>query len=191
MRILLYLRNTRGETLYYPRQPGHNLVIEAFADSDHCACPDTRRSQSGRVIKVNGCTVFAKSSLQKIVTISPMESEYVAAVECGQDVTHMRRIVEDDLGHIQPSFTRIYCDNDSAILLSERPIQHSRSKHIDARYYWIREKVRDGILKLFPINTLDQQADILTKSPAMATFNRLKYRIMGAAIWFHPSQHRP
>ena len=189
-RILLYLRNTREEKFFFPHQSNGDLIVEAFSDADYATCSDTRRSQSGAVIKINGCTVFARSALQKIVTLSPMESEYVAAVECAQQVVHIRRIVEDDLGHAQPGNTRIYCDNDSAILLSERPINHSRSKHIDVRWHWIREQTTRGILRLFPIGTKDQQADILTKSPPMETFNRLKQRILGTSTWSHPSPLR-
>ena len=150
MRILLYLRNTKDDTLFFPRRPGGGLIIEAYTDADYATCPDTRRSQSGAVIKINGSTVYARSALQRIVTLSPMESEYVAAVECAQQVIHVRRIVEEDLGFTQSAPTRIYCDNDSAVLLSQRPIHHTRSKHIQVRFHWIREQTDNGNPSLVP-----------------------------------------
>ena len=42
----------------------------------------------------------------------------------------------------------IFCDNISAIAITQNPVQHSRTKHIDIRYHFIREHVMNGIVEL-------------------------------------------
>nr|GEU72435.1 integrase, catalytic region, zinc finger, CCHC-type, peptidase aspartic, catalytic [Tanacetum cinerariifolium] len=58
----------------------------------------------------------------------------------------------------------MYCDNKSAIALCCNNVQHSRSKHIDIRYHFIKEQVENGVIKLYFINTVYQLADLFTKA---------------------------
>ena len=58
----------------------------------------------------------------------------------------------------------MYCDNKSAIALCCNNVQHSRSKHIDIRYHFIKEQVENGVIELYFVQTLFQLADILTKA---------------------------
>ena len=60
--------------------------------------------------------------------------------------------------------TVIYCDNQSCIKLSENPVFHDQSKHIEIRYHFIRDWVQRGAVQLVYVSTDDQVADILTKS---------------------------
>jgi hypothetical protein len=57
----------------------------------------------------------------------------------------------------------IYCDNQSCVKLSENPVFHDRSKHIEIIYHFIRDRVQKGVVKLQYISTDEQIADILTK----------------------------
>nr|GEX07558.1 ribonuclease H [Tanacetum cinerariifolium] len=58
----------------------------------------------------------------------------------------------------------MYCDNKSAIALCCNNVQHSRSKHIDIRYHFIKEQVKNGVIELYFVNTEYQLADLFTKS---------------------------
>ena len=60
----------------------------------------------------------------------------------------------------------IFADNQGAIKLSENPKHHSRSKHIDVKFHFIREASQQGLIRLVYIPTTDMVADILTKSLA-------------------------
>ncbi|KAK1387877.1 hypothetical protein POM88_016055 [Heracleum sosnowskyi] len=77
-----------------------------------------------------------------------------------------------DYGLVLNNIT-IYCDNTSAIAISDNPVQHSRTKHIDIRHHFIRENVERGTVKLIYVPTEKQLADIFTKPLDEATFNRL------------------
>ncbi|GKB92875.1 hypothetical protein Tco_0965147, partial [Tanacetum coccineum] len=57
----------------------------------------------------------------------------------------------------------LYCDNKSVIALCCNNVQHSRSKHIDIRHHFIKEKVENGVVELYFVRTVYQLADIFTK----------------------------
>jgi hypothetical protein len=92
-----------------------------------------------------------------------MESEYMAASAAAQEAIWLNRLLEE-LGFRMPKPITIYEDNKAAILFSDHPGDHRRSKHIDTRKYFIREAVINGEIKLEYIPTLDQLADGLTKA---------------------------
>ena len=64
---------------------------------------------------------------------------------------------------LQLKATWIYCDNQSCIKLSENPVFHDKSKHIEIKYQYIRDLVEKGVVELHYITTDEQIADILTK----------------------------
>jgi hypothetical protein len=96
------------------------------------------------------------------VTLSTAEAEYMAACEACTKAVWLRKLISDLFDQI-PESTIIYCDNQSCIRLSEHPVFHERSKHIEIKYYFIRDKVQEGKVKLKYIPTDEQTADILTK----------------------------
>ncbi|GJZ42837.1 retrovirus-related pol polyprotein from transposon TNT 1-94 [Tanacetum coccineum] len=67
----------------------------------------------------------------------------------------------------------LYCDNKSAIALCCNIVQHSRAKHIDVRYHFIKEQVKNGLVELYFVRTEYQLADIFTKPLPRERFNFL------------------
>ena len=70
--------------------------------------------------------------------------------------------------------TQICIDNKSAIALAKNPILHDRSKHIDTRYHYIRERVTNKEVQLEYMRSHDQIADIFTKPLKFEDFTRLR-----------------
>ena len=68
----------------------------------------------------------------------------------------------------------IYCDNSSAIALSKNFVFHKRTKHIDAKFHYIRELVNNGEIVLQHCRTEDQFTDILTKLLGKNSFEYLR-----------------
>nr|GEV42732.1 hypothetical protein [Tanacetum cinerariifolium] len=64
-----------------------------------------------------------------------------------------------------------------AIAISCNPVQHSRTKHIDVRYHFIKEKVKQGIVELFFVGTEYQLADLFTKALPEERFKYLVRRL--------------
>ncbi|GJW09755.1 retrovirus-related pol polyprotein from transposon TNT 1-94 [Tanacetum coccineum] len=161
-RIFRYLRGTVNRGLWYPKDS--SIALTAFADADHAGCQDTRRSTSGSMQFLGDRLVSWSSKRQKSAAISSTEAEYIAMSGCCAQILWMRSQLTDyGLG-----FNKIpmYCDNKSAIALSCNNVQHSRSKHIDIRFHFIKEHVENGVIELYFVNTEYQLADIFTKALA-------------------------
>ncbi|GJZ50283.1 hypothetical protein Tco_0604473 [Tanacetum coccineum] len=67
----------------------------------------------------------------------------------------------------------LYCDNKSVIALCCNNVQHSRAKHIDVCYHFIKEQVENGVVELYFVRTEYQLADIFTKPLPRERFNFL------------------
>ena len=100
---------------------------------------------------------------QHSIALSTAKVEYVIVESCGSQVLWIKYQILDysiDLGNVP-----ILCDNTSVINLSKNPILHSRAKHIEIRYHFIKDEVAKNNFKIIFINTENQIADIFTNSP--------------------------
>ena len=79
--------------------------------------------------------------------------------------------------------THVYCkafeDNSVALEMSRLPKMRPRTKHINVYYHHFREYIRKGIIKIFPIDTTKQVADIFTKPLVQNTFVKLRRKLLG------------
>ena len=73
--------------------------------------------------------------------------------------------------------TVVHCDNQSGIRLSENPVFHDRSKHIDIRYHFLRDCVHMGTIKLEYIQTDEQVVDIFTKALCKQSFVKFRDKL--------------
>ncbi|KAJ7980732.1 Retrovirus-related Pol polyprotein from transposon TNT 1-94 [Quillaja saponaria] len=141
---------------------------------------DDRRSTSGYVFMLGRGAVSWSSKKQSIVTLSTTEVEFVAATAYGCQATWLRRILED-LHFKQEEATTIYCDNSSAIKLSRNPVLHGRSKHIDVKFYFLRDLTKERVIDLIYCRSEDQVADIFTKPLKVAAFQKLR-KLLGVGM---------
>ncbi|GJY44777.1 retrovirus-related pol polyprotein from transposon TNT 1-94 [Tanacetum coccineum] len=169
-RIFRYLKGTVHQGLWYLKDS--SIALTAFADADHAGCQDTRRSTSGSMQLLGDRLVSWSSKRQKSAAISSTEAEYIALSGCCAQILWMRSQLTD-YGF---GFNKIpmYCDNKSAIALCCNNVQHSRSKHIDIRFHFIKEHVENGVIELYFVNTEYQLADIFTKALGR---NRIEFLI--------------
>jgi hypothetical protein len=115
--------------------------------------------------------VHAKSVKQKIVTKSSTEAEMVATSDSANQSLHMRRFLEEQ-GHVQGPVL-MYQDNVSCMALINKGRSNSeRTRHMDIRYFWLAERVKNKEVKLIHLRTEDMCANILTKPIQGAQFNR-------------------
>ncbi|GJT69389.1 retrovirus-related pol polyprotein from transposon TNT 1-94 [Tanacetum coccineum] len=132
-----------------PMVPPNNLGsdLKGYSDSDYAGCNMDRKSTSGACQILGGKLVCWSAKKQQSVAMSSAEAEYMVP---------------------------IFCDNTSAIAISNNPVLHSRTKHIDIRYHFIRDHSLKEDIELHFIFTEYQLANIFTKPLDEPTFTRLK-----------------
>ncbi|GJS94358.1 retrovirus-related pol polyprotein from transposon TNT 1-94 [Tanacetum coccineum] len=146
-RIFRYLKGTVHRGLWYPKDS--SFALTAFADADHAGCQDTRRSTSGSIqlLGLLDCKLGRLKRPEESVRYQVRKLNYICPSFWlfGRQVLWMRSQLTD-YGF---GFNKIpmYCDNKSAIALCCNNVQHSRSKHIDIRFHFIKEHVENGIGK--------------------------------------------
>nr|GEU70077.1 copia protein [Tanacetum cinerariifolium] len=173
-RIFRYLKDTIHMGLWYPKDTGFELT--AFSDSDHARCLDSRKSTSGGIQFLGGDKLVSWSSKkQDCTSMSFAEAEYVSLSACCAQVLWMRTQLRDYGFHFDK--IPMYYDSKAAIAISCNLVHRSRTKHIDVRYHFIKEKVEKGIVELFFVETEYQLADLFTKALPEERFKYLVRRL--------------
>ncbi|GKB97369.1 retrovirus-related pol polyprotein from transposon TNT 1-94, partial [Tanacetum coccineum] len=147
-RTFKYLKGTPNLGLWYPKGSGFDL--KAYSDSDYTGCNLDRRSTLG--VADTWRKVIAAGCYAQVLWIKSQLADY--------DVLYDK--------------VPIFCDNTSVISISNNPVLHSRTKHIDIKYHFIRDHILKGDIKLHFVPTDLKLADIFTKSLAEPSFTRLE-----------------
>ncbi|GKA53074.1 retrovirus-related pol polyprotein from transposon TNT 1-94 [Tanacetum coccineum] len=159
--------------LWYSKDFGFDLT--AYLDVDHARCHLDRKSTSGSVQFLGDKLACWSSKKQNCMSISTAESEYVAVSGCCAQVLWMRTQLTD-YGFFYDKVP-IYYDSQSAIAISCSLIQHTRTKHIDVRYHFIKDHVEKVTIELYFVGTEYQLADLFTKSLPEARFKFLVVKL--------------
>ena len=138
-------------------------------DADWAGSVVDRKSTSGCCFSLGSASIFWKSEKQKSVALSNAKAEYIAASMSCCEAVWLQKLFSELFGHVLDT-TVILCDNQSGICLSENPVFHDRSKHIDIRYHFIRDMVPRGTVRLDHIGTNELVTDILTNSLGKVKF---------------------
>jgi hypothetical protein len=111
--------------------------------------------------------------LQKAATISnsSTEAEYISAWEATCEIVWLCRILQD-LGVIQKSTTTLLIDSQSTIKMAKNPVFHSKTKHVDTKYHFIRSLIVKDIIKPQFCPSEDQTSDIFTKPLGRIKFTK-------------------
>ncbi|GKC09867.1 hypothetical protein Tco_1001477 [Tanacetum coccineum] len=126
------------------------MSLTAYIDADHAGYQDTRRSTSGSAQFLGDKLVSWSSKKQKSIAISSTKAEYIALFGCCAQILWMRSQLTDY--GFQFNKIPLYRDNKSATVLCCNNVQHSRAKHIDVRYHFIKEKVENETVELVDRN---------------------------------------
>lgn len=162
--LFRYLQGTKDLRLVYRGdQFSVTELFRVFSDSAHGDSIDTGRSTSGYLLTIGGGAVSWSSRLQTLVAQSTTEAEYIAAVDAGREAVWMRNLLQE-LGYSLSGPTVLHMDNQSAISVAKNPEHHGRMKHLDLRFFWLRDQVKAGLLVPRFVGTENMPADILTKA---------------------------
>ena len=160
--IWKYLLNSINYELVFNNK--EKPILQGFADADWGGDYPTRKSTTGYVFTFGNTTTSWASKLQKTVALSSCEAEYMALKDAIKEYFWLNYIF-DQIVMLSDfkSENILFTDSQSAIALAKNPEHHSRTKHIDIQYHFVRESIQDGKILLKYLPTDMQVADGLTK----------------------------
>ena len=150
--------------------------LYGYSDANWAGDVDTRRSTSGYVFKIADSTISWSSRKQATVAKSTTEAEYVSLNQATQEAIWMRQLLSD-IGHKADKPTLLYEDNQGAIDIAKNQRFHSRTKHIDITFHFIRERISSNEIKLVYCESESMLADIMTKGLSKIRFEKLRYML--------------
>ena len=157
-----YLWGTKDYLLTFRRSD--NLEVIGYSDLDFAGCIDTRNSTFGYLFLLARGAISWKSAKQTITASSTMEAEFVA---CFEVMVHGLWLWNFILGlGVVDSIAkplRIYCDNAAAVFFSKNDKYSNGAKHMELKYFAVKEEVQKQRVSIEHISTLLMVADPLTK----------------------------
>ena len=170
-RIFRYSKGTQHYGLLYKK--GNSDNCSGFSDADWGGDLDDQKSTSGYVFQIGETAITWRSKKQTCVALSTAEAEYVALSSTAQESLWLQQLLVDLTKEPTKSVV-IYEDNQSAIIMAKDPQFHGRSKHIDIKYHFIRERVTNRSLELKYCKSANMVADIMTKGLTGERFEKLR-----------------
>ena len=167
------------------------MIFRCHVDADFAggwSSNDTHNAEmvlscTGFVISYAGCPIYWPSKLQTEIALSTTEVEYIALSMAMREVLPFLNLMQE-INSVLPAgspkfFCKVWEDNQSCIKVAESPKFTPRTKHIALKYHHFRRFVSDGTVAIFPINTLEQIADIFTKPLDGTQFAYLRKKLCG------------
>ncbi|KAK1419452.1 hypothetical protein QVD17_28620 [Tagetes erecta] len=159
-RIFRYLKGKPNLGLWYPYEG--NFELYSYSDSDFGGYALDRKSTTGGCQFLGPRLVSWQCKKQTNVSVSTAEAEYIAAsAGCSQVLWLQNQLLDYEFNFLK---TPIYIDNIAAMFITANPVQHSKTKHIEIRYHFLRDNSEKGLIILIKVHTDKQLADLFTKS---------------------------
>jgi hypothetical protein len=191
--LVRYLKKSRDLGVCF--QPNTEKGFECYCDADFSGNwtasiadvdPSISKSRSGWVVFYASCPIIWASKLQTQTALSTTEAEYIAMSMALLDVIPIMELIKEIKRHHIPVICTkpyVYCkvfeDNSGALELARLPKLRPCTKHINVCYHHFRKHVCKGLIKIFPVGTSDQIADVLTKALAQNDFVRHRIHLCG------------
>ena len=175
-RLLAYMHKYPDAKVIYKAS---NMQLITHADASYL-CETGARSRAGGIMwlgdtanptQVNGAVTCICKIIDAVVA-SAGEAEYAGLFILAQEAEVIRTTL-DEMGHKQPA-TTIYCDNACAVGIANDTIKQKRSKAIDMRFHWVRDRVRGGHFDIKWIKGINNLADFFTKALPIHEYQTIK-----------------
>ena len=174
-RILKYLHGTKDLCLHL--SVDQIIAIRAFIDASFAVHPDMR-SHTGCAITLGAGALYVKSIRQKLASKSSTEAELIALSDALGQVIWTRNFLEA-LGYKMEPAT-VYQDNMSTMaMIKNGSPTSSRTRHINIRFFFAKDRVDQGEIKIEYCPTEDMWADIFTKPLQGALFIKMRNLVLG------------
>ena len=125
----------------------HEYRLYGYTDANWARSISNRKSTSGGCYSLGSAMISWFSRKQSSVALSTAEAEYIVACSASCESIWIRKLMSG-LFNLELDTTVILCDNQSCIKMTENPVFHDRSKHIEIRYFYIQDMMQKGAIKL-------------------------------------------
>ena len=178
-RVLRYVKGTIDYSLIY--HGSGDPIPTCWQDASFADGPG-RRSRTGFVILMCDAAVAWGSRLQVTVCLSTVEAEYVALCAAAQELKYILQLLEG-FGIVIHRPVLVHEDNKGCVFLAMNMSTTNKSKHIDIKYHFIRQCIREKKMTVVWCETSQMIADILTKfSLSSSQHLALALKMMGGAL---------
>ncbi|KAF4146307.1 Reverse transcriptase (RNA-dependent DNA polymerase) [Phytophthora infestans] len=162
--ILRYLKGTRELKLEFlrPQAPQHRISVAIYSDADWAGDKDAK-STSGGLLTINDMLISWYSKNQSTVALSTAEAEYIAGATAVQDCLWVKQLIDELKLRVKGDNVILHVDNQSAIKNMENDVTTARMKHINIKFHFIRDAIRNEGISIRYCPTTEMKADILTK----------------------------
>lgn len=168
-RVLRYLKQTAHYVLRISHHHDHNMYV--YSDADWAGDPNDRTSTSGYLLYFGQSPISWTSKKQKTVARSSTEAEYRAVASAVAETNWVMNLLHElKVPLCRPP--NIYCDNIGATYHCQNPVMHSKMKHIEVDFHFVRDQVVKEAIVVRHIHAADQLADTLTKALPKPAFLR-------------------
>ena len=168
-RVLRYLKGTKDVGIIYRRDPeerraglGH-MTPWGYCNANYAKDSHDQKSTSGYAFMLANGPIAWKPKKQPSVALSTTEAEYYALGITCQEGVWLKQLCQEIFMALNKSI-HIFLDNTGAVALSKNPVFHSRSKHIDIRWHFIRDLIQSGSIRSSHIPGVKNGTDFLTKA---------------------------
>ena len=177
--VLRYIKGSLNHKLVFKKSKD-SLEAIGYSDSDWASSKENRKSTTGFCFTLNseGPMISWKSKKQQTVALSSCEAEYMALTAATQEAIFLSNLAEE-FGIVTDSPTRIFGDNQGSIALVKNPVNHEKTKHIDIKHHFVREKFSQGIIDIMYIPTNDNIADLTTKPATKVKLTKFHQQLFG------------
>jgi hypothetical protein len=110
------------------------------------------------------------------VALSTAEAEYIAVCMAAREAVWLQKLLAGLFGQMLDP-TVIHCDNQSCVKLSENPVSHDKSKHVEIKFHYIRDMVQRKAVLVQYLPTDEQITDVLTKPLAKSKFEYFRDKL--------------
>ncbi|KAI5672357.1 hypothetical protein M9H77_12721 [Catharanthus roseus] len=160
-RLILFCLSVFQRRKRHPKPPGLLSRLTGTVEFHESGIGDRegRKSTTSYFFTLAGNSVSWKSQLQPVVDLSTAQAEYIAATQAIKEAFWLQGL----LSKLHLLHSIIFTDSQSCLHLCKNPVYHERTKPIDVKYNFIRERVSNGIVNIDKISTKDNPADFGTK----------------------------
>ena len=166
--VLRYAAGTAALRLHL----GGGGELVGWCDADWAGDIDTRRSTTGFIFKLGDGAIAWSSKRQGIVTGSTAESEYTAACAAAREASWLWQLAA--ALDVRVDIVPLMSDSQAAIAMTKNLSVSARTKHMDVRLHFLRERVARGDISLSYVSTVDMLADPLTKPVPAVKFATMR-----------------